>query len=239
MQTREADNRKVCPSAKETVIRVRGLRKSYGDVVAVDGVDLDVYRGEIFGILGPEGSGKTTTLEMIEGLSKPDAGEVEVAGYDAVREPLKLKRIVGMQLQTTALFDFLTIRETLELFAELCDADSSPRRIDGLLESVSLAREAKVRVDGLSADQQQRLSLALTIVNDPKIVFLDEPTKGLDPQARQNLWDLVEGIRAGGRSVVLATPCAEEAEALCDRVAILDRGRLRSTLWGGPGPGSP
>ncbi|AHY48192.1 ABC-type multidrug transport system ATPase component (plasmid) [Rubrobacter radiotolerans] len=239
MQTREADNRKVCPSAKETVIRVRGLRKSYGDVVAVDGVDLDVYRGEIFGILGPEGSGKTTTLEMIKGLSKPDAGEVEVAGYDAVREPLKLKRIVGMQLQTTALFDFLTIRETLELFAELCDADSSPRRIDGLLGSVSLARETKVRVDGLSADQQQRLSLALALVNDPKIVFLDEPTKGLDPQARQNLWDLVEGIRAGGRSVVLATRCAEEAEALCDRVAILDRGRLRSTLWGGPEPGSP
>lgn len=208
------------------MIRVRGLRKSYGEVVAVDGVDLDVRRGEVFGILGPNGAGKTTTLEMMEGLKKPDAGEVEVAGYDAAREPHELKRIVGVQLQATALFDFLTIRETLELFADLYDADSSPKRIGGLLEIVSLAHKAKARVDELSGGQQQRLSLALAIINDPRIVFLDEPTTGLDPQARRNLWDLVEKIRAGGKTVVLTTHYMEEAETLCDRVAIMDAGNV-------------
>jgi ABC-2 type transport system ATP-binding protein len=219
-------NRETPETVEEVVIRIEGLRKSYGEVVAVDGVNLTVNRGEVFGILGPNGAGKTTTLEMIEGLRKSDAGEIEVAGYDAVRESEDLKRIIGVQLQSTALFDYLTVRETLELFADLYGVDNSPARIRDLLDVVSLTERTKSRVEDLSGDQQQRLSLALALVNDPKIVFLDEPTTGLDPQTRRNLWGLVRHIRSEDKSVVLTTPYMEEAEELCDRVAIMDRGRL-------------
>jgi ABC-2 type transport system ATP-binding protein len=219
-------NRETPETVEEIVIRIEGLRKGYGKVVAVDGVNLTVNRGEVFGILGPNGAGKTTTLEMIEGLRKPDAGEIEVAGYDAVRESEDLKRIIGVQLQGTALFDYLTVRETLKLFADLYGADGSPVRIRQLLEVVSLTEQAKSRVEDLSGGQQQRLSLGLALVNDPKIVFLDEPTTGLDPQARRNLWGLIQHIRSEGKTVVLTTHCMEEAEELCDRVAIMDRGRV-------------
>ncbi len=211
---------------EEVVIRVEGLRKSYGEVVAVDGMNLTINRGEVFGILGPNGAGKTTTLETIEGLRKPDAGEIEVAGYDAVRESEDLKRIIGVQLQSTALFDYLTVRETLRLFADLYGADDSPARIRELLDVVSLTEKTKSRVENLSGDQQQRLSLALALVNDPKIVVLDEPTTGLDPQARRDLWGLLGHIRSEDKTVVLTTHYMEEAEELCDRVAIMDRGRL-------------
>jgi ABC-2 type transport system ATP-binding protein len=211
---------------EEVVIRIEGLRKRYGEVVAVDGVNLTVNRGEVFGILGPNGAGKTTTLETIEGLRKPDAGEIDVAGYDAVREAEDLKRIIGVQLQSTALFDYLTVRETLKLFADLYGADDSPARIRELLEAVSLTEEAKSRVEDLSRSQQRLLSLTLALVNDPKIVLLDEPTTGLDPQARCNLWGLIRHIRSEDKTVVLTTPYMEEAEELCDRVAIMDRGSV-------------
>jgi ABC-2 type transport system ATP-binding protein len=220
------DNKETPETVEEVVIRIEGLRKGYGEVVAVDGVNLTVNRGEVFGILGPNGAGKTTTLEMIEGLRKPDAGEIEVAGYDAVRESEDLKRIIGVQLQGTALFDYLTVRETLKLFADLYGADDFPARIRQLLDVVSLTEKVKSRVEDLSGGQQQRLSLGLALVNDPKIVFLDEPTTGLDPQARRNLWGLIRHIRSEGKTVVLTTHYREEAEELCDRVAIMDRGRV-------------
>ncbi len=219
-------NRKSSETLEEVVIRVEGLRKSYGEVVAIAGVNLTINRGEVFGILGPKGAGKTTTLETIEGLRKPDAGEIEVAGYDAVREFEDLKHIIGVQLQSTALFDYLTVRETLKLFAELYGVDDSPARIRQLLDVVSLTEKAKSRVEELSGGQRQRLSLALALVNDPKIVFLDEPTTGLDPQARRNLWGLIRHIRSEDKTVVLTTHYMEEAEELCDRVAIMDRGRV-------------
>ena len=219
-------NKETPETVEEVVIRIEGLRKGYGEVVAVDGVNLTVNRGEVFGILGPNGAGKTTTLEMIEGLRKPDAGKIEVAGYDAVRESEDLKRIIGVQLQGTALFDYLTVRETLKLFADLYGTDDPPARIRQLLDVVSLTEKAKSRVEALSGGQQQRLSLALALVNDPKIVFLDEPTTGLDPQARRNLWGLIRHIRSGGKTVVLTTHYIEEAEELCDRVAIMDQGRV-------------
>ncbi len=224
--TMKIGNREPLDTVEEVVIRVEGLRKSYGEVGAVDGVNLTVNRSEMFGILGPNGAGKTTTLEMIEGLRMPDAGEIEMAGYDAVREAEDLKRIIGVQLQGTALFDYLTVQETLKLFADLYGADGSPARIRELLDVVSLAEKAKSRVEDLSRGQQQRLCLALALVNDPKIVFLDEPTTGLDPQARRNLWALVRHIRSEDKTVVLTTHYMEEAEELCDRVAIMDRGRV-------------
>jgi ABC-2 type transport system ATP-binding protein len=224
--TVKVGNRETSETLEEVVIRIEGLRKRYGEAVAVDGVNLTVNRGEVFGILGPNGAGKTTTLETMEGLRKPDAGEIEVAGYDAVREFEDLKRIIGVQLQSTALFDRLTVRETLKLFADLYGADDSPARIRELLDVVSLTEKVKSRVEDLSRDQQQRLSLALALVNDPKIVLLDEPTTGLDPQARRNLWGLIRHIRCEDKTVVLTTHYMEEAEELCDRVAIMDRGRV-------------
>ena len=219
-------NRETSETLEEVVIRVEGLRKSYGEVVAIAGVNLTINRGEVFGILGPNGAGKTTTLEAIEGLRKPDAGEIEVAGYDAVREFEDLKSIIGVQLQGTAFFDYLTVRETLKLFADLYGADDSPARIKQLLDVVALTEKAKSPVEDLSGGQRQRLSLALALVNDPKIVFLDEPTTGLDPQARRNLWGLIRRIRSEDKTVVLTTHYMEEAEELCDRVAIMDRGRV-------------
>jgi ABC-2 type transport system ATP-binding protein len=219
-------NRETPETVEEVVIRIEGLRKAYGEVVAVDGVNLTVNRGEVFGILGPNGAGKTTTLEMIEGLRKLDAGEIEIAGYDAVRESEDLKRIIGVQLQSTAFFDYLTVRETLKLFAGLYGADDSPARIRQLLDVISLTEKANCRVEDLSAGQQQRLSLALALVNDPKIVFLDEPTTGLDPKARRNLWGLIRHVRSGDNTMVLTTRYMEEAEELCDRVALMDRGRI-------------
>jgi len=219
-------NGKASETVEEVVIRIEGLRKSYGEVLAVDGVDMTVNRGEVFGILGPNGAGKTTTLEMIEGLRKPDAGEIEVAGYDAVREAEDLKRIIGVQLQSTALFDYLSVEETLRLFADLYGTDSSSVRIQQLLGIASLAKKAKARVDELSGGQQHRLSLILALINDPRVVFLDEPTTGLDPQARHNVWDLVRKIRDEKKTVVLTTHYMEEAEELCDRVAIMDHGRI-------------
>ena len=224
--TPKIGNRETSETFEEVVIRVEDLRKSYGEVVAVDGLDLNVNRGEVFGFLGPNGAGKTTTLEMIESLRMPDAGEIEVAGYDAVREGEDLKRIIGVELQSTALFDYLSVEETLRLFADLYRADNSPARIRELLAIGSLTEKARSRVDQLSGGQQHRLSLILALVNDPQVVFLDEPTTGLDPQSRRNVWELVRKIREEEKTVVLTTHYMEEAEELCDRVAIMDHGRI-------------
>jgi len=208
------------------VIDVRGLVKRYGDFTAVDDVDLTVYDNEIFGILGPNGAGKTTTLEMIEGLREPDAGEITVGGIDALRDPVAVKRLIGVQLQSTSLFDYLTLRELLALFAAMYDADTSQRRIEELIALVNLEEKSEARVNELSGGQKQRISIALALVNDPRIVFLDEPTTGLDPQARRSLWDLVIQLRDAGKTIVLTTHYMEEAEILSDRVAVMDHGRI-------------
>jgi ABC-2 type transport system ATP-binding protein len=213
-------------SGREAIIELHGLVKRYGEMTAVDGIDLAVAAGEIFGILGPNGAGKTTTLEMIEGLRKPDSGSIRVAGIDAVADSDSVRRVIGVQLQTTALFDYLNAAELIELFAGLYGVDSSSQRVDELLGAVNLLEKRKSRVDELSGGQRQRLSITLALVNQPKVVFLDEPTTGLDPGARRDLWQTIQGVRAAGTTVVLTTHYMEEAEVLCDRVAIMDRGRV-------------
>jgi ABC-2 type transport system ATP-binding protein len=226
--TSAAHTQSLQPSAStgEAVIEIHGLVKRYGDFIAVGGVDLTVYRHEIFGILGPNGAGKTTTLEMVEGLREPDAGSAVVAGIDVARDPTAVKRIIGVQLQTTALFDHLTVRELIELFAALYGVRASQARVDELIGLVSLEEKAGARVNQLSGGQKQRLSIALAMVNDPVILFLDEPTTGLDPQARRNLWDVVLALRDKGKTIVLTTHYMEEAEVLCDRLAIMDHGQI-------------
>lgn len=210
----------------EPIIAVRDVVKRYGETVAVAGLDLTVWPGEIFGILGPNGAGKTTTLEMLEGLRAPDSGSMRVAGFDPVTEPERVHRVIGVQLQTTALFDYLNCAELLALFARLYGADASPARVDSLLTLVGLEEKRRSRVDALSGGQKQRLALALALVNSPRIAFLDEPTTGLDPAARRILWQTVRDIQAAGATVVLTTHYMEEAEQLCDRIAIMDRGRV-------------
>lgn len=207
----------------EAVIEARGLSMHYGDLVAVDGLDLAVERGEIFGLLGPNGAGKTTTIEILEGLRRPTSGEAHTAGVDVVRSPARVSRRIGVQLQSTSLFDLLTVRETLKLYHDLAE---KPLAVDAVLDALSLREKSRALVRTLSGGQQQRLALAIAMINDPEVVFLDEPTTGLDPQARRSLWDFVEQIRREGRTVVLTTHNMEEAEALCDRLAIMDRGRI-------------
>jgi ABC-2 type transport system ATP-binding protein len=210
----------------EPVIAASNVFKRYGQTVAVDGLDLSIWPGEIFGILGPNGAGKTTTLEMLEGLRAPDQGVLQVAGYDPVTQAEQVHRVIGVQLQTTALFDHLNCGEIVALFASLYGADASTARVDSLLTLVGLKEKRKSRVNALSGGQQQRLALALALVNTPRIAFLDEPTTGLDPAARRMLWQTVRDIRAAGATVVLTTHYMEEAEQLCDRIAIMDRGRV-------------
>ena len=208
------------------IIEARGLVKRYKDHIAVNGVDLDVREGEIFGILGPNGAGKTTTLEMIEGLREPDAGTITVDGIDAVRNGDAVRRIIGVQLQSTALFPYLSARELIDLFASFYNVPEPRSRAPELLTLVGLEDKAGNRVDQLSGGQQQRLSIALALVNTPRVTFLDEPTTGLDPHARRNLWNSVLGVRDAGTTVVLTTHYMEEAEVLCDRIAIMDAGRV-------------
>jgi ABC-2 type transport system ATP-binding protein len=214
------------PAPGETVIAATGLTRRYKGHTAVDGIDLDIRRGEIFGILGPNGAGKTTTLEMIEGLRTPDAGRIEVAGIDAVRDADRVRQIIGVQLQTTALFPFLSAGELVSLFGSLYGVADPAGQVDRLLALVGLEEKAGARVEEMSGGQQQRLSIALALVNTPEIVFLDEPTTGLDPRARRVLWDTIRDIRARGATVVLTTHYMEEAEILCDRIAIMDSGRI-------------
>jgi ABC-2 type transport system ATP-binding protein len=210
----------------EPIIDIQGLVKRYGSLTAVDNVDLAVYPREIFGILGPNGAGKTTTLEMIEGLRAPDAGTIRVAGLDPVRQAVEVHRLIGVQLQTTALFDFLSSAELIALFANLYGADGSTARVNELLALVGLEEKAAALVNQLSGGQRQRLALAIALVNAPLVAFLDEPTTGLDPSARRGVWRTIRGIREAGTTVVLTTHYMEEAEVLCDRVAIMDQGRV-------------
>jgi ABC-2 type transport system ATP-binding protein len=203
---------------------VRGVRRSYGPVVAVGGVSFDVELGEFFGILGPNGAGKTTTLEMVEGLREADDGDISVLGLAPwPRNPDLLPRM-GVQLQASSFFERLTAREQIRTFASLYGVDA--RRADDMLATVGLTDSASVRAEKLSGGQAQRLSIACALVHDPELVFMDEPTGALDPQARRNLWDLLRQINADGRTVVLTTHHMDEAEALCDRVAIMDNGEI-------------
>ena len=206
-----------------TVITVDNLHKHYGDVKAVDGISFEVHSGEIFGMLGPNGAGKTTTVECIEGLRIPDEGQIQVFDLCVGPRTKTIKARIGVQLQATALYPRLTVRETLELFAGFY---SRHRSVDELIDTVSLVERRKALVRDLSGGQQQRLSLALALVNDPEILFLDEPTLGLDPQARRNAWDLIATMRSEGKTIFLTTHYMDEAERLCDRVAILDHGHI-------------
>jgi ABC-2 type transport system ATP-binding protein len=208
----------------EPVVRVRELHKTYGETRAVDGVTFDVHPGTIFGLLGPNGAGKTTTVEVLEGLRQPDGGDVTVLGIDAVREPDALKPRIGVSLQTAALYPKLTVVEVLELFGSFYAG--AGRSADDLIDLMDLDEKRSTRTQDLSGGQRQRLSVALALVNDPELVFLDEPTTGMDPAARRALWDVVLGLHESGRTVLLTTHYLEEAEVLCDRVAIMDHGRI-------------
>ena len=210
----------------DPIIAVRDVVKRYGETLAVDGLDLTIWPGEIFGILGPNGAGKTTTLEMLEGLRAPDSGVMRVGGFDPVTAPEKVHRVIGVQLQSTALFDYLTCAEIVALFAALYGADASATRVEHLLALVGLEEKRRSRINTLSGGQQQRLAITLALVNTPRIAFLDEPTTGLDPAARRTLWQTIRDIRDAGTTVVLTTHYMEEAEQLCDRIAIMDRGRV-------------
>ena len=211
------------PALGAPIISVTDLRKQYGSLTAVDGVSFEVAEREVFGILGPNGAGKTTTLEMIEGMRPIDAGEAVIDGVDVKADPREVKRRIGIQLQSSAFFDELTLVELLHLFGRLYERDVDPM---ALLDLVDLTEKAKSQVRTLSGGQKQRFSIASALVNDPRVLFLDEPTTGLDPQARRHLWGLVRTIRDSGHTVVLTTHYMEEAEELCDRVAIMDRGRI-------------
>jgi len=205
-------------------IEVADLTMAYGELRAVDGVSFEVATGEFFGILGPNGAGKTTTLELVEELRKPDAGRIRLLGENPWPRNARLLPRIGVQLQTSAFFERLTAREQIHTFAALYGVGSGPA--DAWLERVGLAGKADTRTEDLSGGQTQRLSIACALVHDPEVVFLDEPSAALDPQGRRNLWDLLSSLNQSGRTVVLTTHYMDEAETLCDRVAIMDHGRI-------------
>ncbi len=207
----------------EAALSIRGLRKRYGDVVAVDGLDLTVARGECFGLLGPNGAGKTTTIEISEGLTPPDEGQVEVLGLSHRTAATEIRARIGISLQETQLADKLTVEETVRLFRSFYPRH---RPVDETIAAVQLDEKRRARVGQLSGGQKQRLALACALVGDPELFFLDEPTTGLDPQSRRQLWELIEGFKAQGRTIVLTTHYMDEAERLCDRVAIVDHGKV-------------
>jgi ABC-2 type transport system ATP-binding protein len=207
------------------VITVENLVKKYGDFEAVKGISFDVYEGEIFGLLGPNGAGKSTTLEIIETLRKKTSGKVMVAGIDLDESPGNIKKLIGVQLQTSGFYPSLKLVELIELFGGLYNEPVKPLE---LLKLVNLEDKAKSKFKELSGGQKQRFSIATTLINKPKIIFLDEPTTGLDPQARRNLWELIKQIRSDGTTVIITTHYMDEAEVLCDRIAIIDEGRIIS-----------
>jgi ABC-2 type transport system ATP-binding protein len=204
-------------------LSLSGLRKTFGDVVAVDHLDLEVMRGECFGLLGPNGAGKTTTIEICEGLTDPDAGTVTLLGLDWKQSAKDLRQRIGIQLQETQFPDKLTVEETLRLFRSFF-WHGIP--VDDVIRIAQLDEQRSARVGGLSGGQKQRLAMACALVGDPELLFMDEPTTGLDPQARRHLWDLVDGLKHAGRTIILTTHYMDEAERLCDRVAIMDHGRI-------------
>ncbi|HUQ21227.1 MAG TPA: ABC transporter ATP-binding protein [Gemmatimonadaceae bacterium] len=207
----------------KNALEVRALKKAYGDVVAVDGLDLEVRNGECFGLLGPNGAGKTTTIEICEGLLTRDTGDVVVLGQTWENDATRLREKLGIQLQDTQLAEKLTVRETLDLFRSFYHRG---RNTADVIEMVELAEKTDARVGTLSGGQKQRLAIACALVGDPELLFLDEPTTGLDPQSRRQLWGLIEDFRSTGRTIVLTTHYMDEAERLCDRVAIVDQGRV-------------
>jgi ABC-2 type transport system ATP-binding protein len=207
----------------ELAIEVSGLHKRFGTVHAVRGLNLQVMRGEIYGLLGPNGAGKTTSLEMLEGLTKPDAGEINILGMNWKEQGTAIRERIGVQFQSTELDDKITVREVLDMFGTYYD---NPRKTDELLQLIQLEDKADAFQSKLSGGQRQRLAFALALVNNPELVFLDEPTTGMDPQARQRLWDLVRQLKKEGRTVLLTTHYMDEAEALCDRIGIMDHGEI-------------
>jgi ABC-2 type transport system ATP-binding protein len=210
-------------TAPTDVISVSDLRRHYGEVKAVDGVSFEVHKGEVFGLLGPNGAGKTTTIEILEGLNRADSGSISVLGFDPRREADELKERIGVQLQAASLYPDLSVSELVELFATFYD-----KRLpaDRLINQLGLDERRDALTKELSGGQRQRLSIALALVNDPELIFLDEPTTGLDPQGRRSLWEHIERLRGEGRTVLLTTHYMEEAEELCDRVAIIDHGKI-------------
>jgi ABC-2 type transport system ATP-binding protein len=210
----------------QAIITVRNLVKKYGDFMAVKGISFEVEEGEIFGLLGPNGAGKTTTLEIIETLRDKTSGEVIVAGFNLDKDQQEIKKIIGVQLQAAGYYPNLNLKQIIELFAGLYNRECDPM---ALLDTVNLRDKAKNKFKELSGGQKQRFSIATTLINDPKIIFLDEPTTGLDPQARRNLWELIKQLRERGATVVITTHYMDEAEVLCDRVAIVDSGEIISS----------
>ena len=203
-------------------LQIRGLRKAYQDVVAVDGLDLEIHAGECFGLLGPNGAGKTTTIEICEGLNTPDAGDVLVLGRRWGQQDRALRELLGISLQETQFSEKLTVQETVQLFRSFYREGATPADV---IAMVQLQEKSGSRVGQLSGGQKQRLALACALVGNPELLFLDEPTTGLDPQSRRQLWDLIEAFKSDGRSILLTTHYMDEAERLCDRVAIVDHGR--------------
>ena len=208
-----------------TIITVKDLVKNYGNFSAVKGISFDVYEGEIFGLLGPNGAGKSTTLEIIETLRQKTSGQITVCGIDLDKNPGDIKKLIGVQLQSSGYYPGLSLVQLIQLFAGLYNEEINPLE---LLQLVNLTDKAKAKFKDLSGGQKQRFSIATTLINKPKIVFLDEPTTGLDPQARRNLWDLIKNIRAQGTTVIITTHYMDEAEQLCDRIAIMDEGKIIS-----------
>jgi ABC-2 type transport system ATP-binding protein len=207
----------------KTIISVKGLTKKYGDFEAVKGISFDVMEGEIFGLLGPNGAGKSTTLEIVETLRDKTSGQVTVDGFDLDKAPGEIKKIIGVQLQTSGYYPGLNLTELIELFGGLYNRNVRPM---DFLDMVNLRDKAKAKFKELSGGQKQRFSIATTLINQPRIIFLDEPTTGLDPQARRNLWELIKDIRGKGTTVIITTHYMDEAEILCDRVAIIDSGKI-------------
>ncbi|MCW3091851.1 MAG: transporter ATP-binding protein [Ferruginibacter sp.] len=208
---------------QNTIISVKNLKKNYGVFEAVKGISFDVFEGEIFGLLGPNGAGKSTTLEIIETLRQKTSGEVMVNGLNLDKEPDSIKKIIGVQLQTSGFYPGLNLLELIALFSGLYNQPVAPME---LLKLVNLEDKAKSKYKEMSGGQKQRFSIATTLINKPKIVFLDEPTTGLDPQARRNLWELIKSIRKEGTTVIITTHYMDEAEQLCDRIAIMDEGKI-------------
>ncbi|HLX42506.1 MAG TPA: ABC transporter ATP-binding protein [Bryobacteraceae bacterium] len=211
------------PASPDAAVRVRNLKKAYKDVQAVDGLDLEVRQGECFGLLGPNGAGKTTSIEICEGLTEPDSGEVEILGLRWASDDRELRQRLGIQLQDTQLSEKLTVFETLRLFRSFFREGPTVPEVIAL---VQLEEKRDARVGSLSGGQKQRLALACALIGNPDLLFLDEPTTGLDPQARRQLWDLIDQFKLDGRTIVLTTHYMDEAERLCDRVAIMDHGKV-------------
>lgn len=208
----------------QNAIEVEGLTKVYGSKTVINDISFSVQGGEIFGLLGPNGAGKTTALEIIEGIRRPSSGTAKICGFDTALQASKVKPLIGVKLQSSRFFETMTVSETINLFRAYHGQNSRPAG-EGL-EEVGLSSQSRVPVRFLSGGQRQRLALALALVNDPKVIFLDEPTTGLDPQSRLKLWDIVERLKRAGKTIVLTTHHMEEAERLCDQVAIIDQGRL-------------